>query len=241
MKGKLLLDESLDLTSRSVTIESERQLSKLENVLIYVFYIKEFPANIQVEVLAKCYPMLRDQVELMEQIAIMSDLDDRKDLLQTFYGISRYAAAAAIEAGLDPFDALKVLEIGRGLVMSIQYSYNKQPELDGIDLTVRDAYVTARKSLNQAIESQSSFHERLRCLKALQEARLKIRSNPGLKDFDKSLSKDVILELGSEGPIIVINVTDIRCHAIIVHQKEIRTILLLDVNEDILLNRSWEI
>jgi tetratricopeptide (TPR) repeat protein len=241
MKGKLLLDESLDLISQSMAIESERQLSKLENVMTYVQYIKEFPADIQVEVLAKCYPMLRDQVELMEQIAIMSNLDDRKDLLQTFYGISRYASAAAIESGLDPFDALKVLEVGRGLVMSIQYSYNKHPELDGIDHTVRDAYVTARKSLHEAIESQSSFHERFHCLTALQEARSKIRSYPGLEDFDKSLSRDVILELGNEGPIIVINVTDIRCHAIIIHQKNIRTVLLPDANEDILSERSWEI
>jgi hypothetical protein len=161
--------------------------------------------------------MLRDQVELMEQIAIMSNLDDRKDFLLTFYNISLYAAAATTDAGLDLFEALKVLEVGRGIVMSIQYSYTEHPELDGIERTTRDAYVTARKDLNQAIENQSLFHERLHCLKALQEARSKIRSNPGLKDFDKSLSKDVILKLGSEGPIIVINVTDIRCYVIIIY------------------------
>lgn len=77
MKGQLLLDESLDLITRSMTIGSEKQLSKLENVLTYVLYIKEFPRDIQVAVLAKCFLMLRAQVELMEQIAILSNVDDR--------------------------------------------------------------------------------------------------------------------------------------------------------------------
>lgn len=241
MKGKSLLDESLNLIIRSVATESERQLSRLENVITYVDYIKEFPAEIQPEILAKCYPMLRCQVELMERIALMSKLDDQQDLLQTCYGLSPYAAAAAIEASGDPFEALKVLEIGRGIGMSIQDNTNEYPELEGIDQNVRDAYVAARKNLTQAVGSESSFHERSHCLKKFLEARSDIQSNPGLEDFDKSLSKDAILDLCSEGPIIVINVTDIRCHAIIIQQREIRTILLVDANEDTLSARSWEI
>ena len=241
MRGKTLLEESLSLIIQSMKIESERQLSKLHDAMTFVLYIKEFPLEIQPDVLSKTFSILKDQVELMEQIAIMSNLEDRQDLLSTCYGLSRYAAAAVIEAKLDPFEALRLLEIGRGLVISIQFSYSDNEDLAGVDTLLRDAYVSARKNLNRAIEEGRPFHERQRLLTALQESRRSIRCRSGFEDFDKSLSKSAMMEMSSGGPIIVINVTDIKCHAIIINQNSIRAIPLPETNEDMLSERSWEI
>lgn len=240
-KRKVLLTDSLDLISQSTALQSESRLSTLQNILTYVLYIKEFPVDVQVEVLAKCHPMLKQQVELIKEIAVSSNLDDRKDIVQTSYGISRYAAAAAIEAGIDPYYALELLEMGRGLSMSLHSRSSGHYDLSSIDETLRDQYITIKQRLHQALEQQTPYHERLRYLEALQKSRSNIQSLSGFEYFDKFMSRDDLLELGNEGPIIVINVTDIRSHAIIIHEKTIRTIFLPDANEDYLSDRSWEI
>ena len=240
-KGISLLNEALGLMLRAISVDSERQLSKLDKSLSFVLYIKQFPLELQANILFKTYPLLKDQVELMEQIAIMSKPEDRQDLLSTYYGLPRFAAAAAIGANMDPFEALRLLEIGRGLVLSIQSSYGDNEDLVEVDTLLRDEYVTAREELNQAIDEEAPLHERQRLLSSLQTARFNIRALPGQQNFDKSLSKDAMVDLSSDGPIIVINVTDILCHAIMIQKNGIQVITLPDTNEETFSERSWEI
>ena len=241
-QGEKLQEEALKTLIQSMEIESNRTLSKLENVLTFVTYIRSFPTRDRGSMLADLYPLLKQCMELLQDITLMSLRDDLRDCLRTFYGLSRYAAAAAIESGASPLEALQLLEEGRGIAMSIQLDSNQ----DVADLKITDPmleiqYTEARAALTRSITQGDPFYERREKLRHLRDVQRKIRAQPGLADFNRALGEEKMKDLAHEGVIVVVNVTDLKCHALIITTTSVSVLPLPHLNEDELVDSSWVI
>jgi hypothetical protein len=239
--GEVLLDEALKYITKSMSIQGNRMLSGLENALTFVMYIKNIPKEPGKQLLGRCYEFLKSSIQLLRDISLISSQEDQRDNLTTFYGISRYAAAAALQAGADPYDALHILEEGRGIALSSQFDIQDMEDISSYDKALADRYVKARESFISAITNQDTFPERTEKLNHLRAIRDEIRAVPEFKHFSGVLGKDETVRLAEDGDIVIINVTDLRSDAIIISKGSIRAINLPYLDEDKLSEASWEI
>lgn len=240
--GEVLLDEAFKYITESMSFQGNRMLSGLENALTFVMYIKNIPKEPGKQLLGRCYVFLKSSIQLLRDISLMSSQEDQRDNLTTFYGISRYAAAAALQAGADPYDALHILEEGRGIALSSQFDTQQDMEdISSYDKELADRYAEARESFKSAITNQDAFHERTERLNHLRAIRDEIRAVPEFEHFYGVLGKNATVRLAEDGDIVMINVTDLRSDAIIISKGNIRAINLPDLDEDKLSEASWEI
>jgi CHAT domain len=114
-EGEDLLNDSVRFLADSTYAGGDRRISHLENVLTFVTYASNFPRGRREQILAMCANLLRSSVIILTEIYAESSIEDQEDSLTTFYGISRYAAAAILQAEKDPYEALVFLEKGRGV------------------------------------------------------------------------------------------------------------------------------
>ena len=163
-----------------------------------------------------------------------------KDLQQTLSqvsGLGTFAAAIALEAGRPPFEALKSLEEARCIISGLSMS----SRVDVSDLRDRDADLVAKydnlraqlelasKSLNLEGTYQHAKVHQQQLLQAVAGTEAEIRQQPGWESFKLPMTEDNIKELAVDGPVIVVNVTQIRCDAIVVTTKGINLVRLADM------------
>lgn len=239
-QGKNLQEAALNLMTQAIEIETDCMSTKLENTLTFVMYIRELPFDVRSPMLAGMFPLLQKCVELFQSTILMSIRDDQRDFIGLFYGLSTYAAAAVLEAEADPVQALQLLELGRAIAMSSRFDANR----DAADLKITDpalgeSYVKARNALTQSAAQSESFDERYEKLRRFQELQRQIRTRPGLADFDRPMGEEAMKELATEGAIVVINVTDLRCDAIIVTTDGISSLPLPNLDQVELSEESW--
>ena len=215
----------------------------IDHIMLFAESLSEYPHGPREELLAGLYPMLKKGVELLRDILYISLPDDRRQHLNTFYGLPRYAAAAALQSNASACEALQVLEQGRAVTMSMQLGLeDNEPEADEIPTSssVRK-YNKAKATLFRSVSDSEPFHERYTKLKAfydtLQDAQDDLPAEETLKYLDESYLK----LLASDAVKIVINITDIRCDAFIVAQSGITVLPLPNLVETELAERSWEV
>lgn len=165
---------------------------------------------------------------------------DKQHLLAQFYGLGTFAAAIALDAKASPYEAIRLLEIGRGVIINDLYRMRsdlsdlqqKHPQVAEEYINLRDQLHTPARRVDldnpAALTSQvSQRHD------AAQKLERKIQIIRGLPDFDRFLmapSEDEFKVAGTEGPIIIINVTIHRCDALIINKHELRSIPLPDLS-----------
>ncbi|MCJ1249958.1 hypothetical protein MMC30_007184 [Trapelia coarctata] len=240
-KGEALHDEALKLMTRSVEVPSNRSIIKLGNIYTFRMYIKELPIRNRRPFLGSLYPLLKRTVQLLQDAAFLSFEADRRDYLHTYYGLARYAAAAAIQAGVAPSEVLQLLETGRAVALSIALNSKLDIYPPDIEDTLLDkSYREAVAALNTSITQNEPLYDRQDKLKQLREVQGRI-GEQGMAGFDLALGEEAMKNLAKEGVIAVINVTDIRCDAILVDSTRIWTLPLPELTEEKLHGKSDEI
>ncbi|KAH8736878.1 CHAT domain-containing protein [Ilyonectria robusta] len=171
-------------------------------------------------------------IRLIPQLVLRSlDTSDKQHLISQVAGLACEAASAALGSGQRPEVALSFLEQGRGvLATSIQDVRADVLELRDKHPELAEKFTNVREELEQSntrkptdTNQQSSGPD---LDKYFDEILGQIRESPGFEEFLMAPSASRMQEAAGLGPIVVINVSVLRCDAIIVEQHQIRYVPL---------------
>jgi hypothetical protein len=165
---------------------------------------------------------------------------DKQHRLGQIAGLACDASAAALIVGRAPLVALNLLEQGRGVLAAslddmrtdILDLQAEHPELAQRFLDLRDKLqpLTTRRNLSLETSHITSLETQTyrRHLAGSELDRLiaEIQQQPNFESFLKPPSEGDILEAGKHGSIVVINVSQYRCDAILVERHRIQSIPL---------------
>ncbi|KAF4434686.1 30S ribosomal S17P [Fusarium acutatum] len=207
---------------------------------------------IQREEWEKASALLREAVLLLPKVSprFLSHTD-KQSLLSSLSGLTSMAAAAALSAHLGPYEALRLLELGRGLisgfVMDIRTDVSElelaYPDLakefdrlrdemgqlqSGIEVSTKeDDLATWQRKQEKFRKADEEFDELLG----------EVRGKFGFETFLLPPTEAELMEAATPDPIIVINVSFYRCDAFIIESTAIRKIELPDLSQSKL--RAW--
>jgi len=169
---------------------------------------------------------------------------DKQHRLSQVVGLACDATAAALHVGEAPLVALNLLEQGRGvLAASLEEMRVDILNLQRKHSELADQFVRLRDELELPVTRNTSFMDENRksSLHArasrrdvvdneLDELIVKIRKQPGFEDFLLPPSEGEMQATARCGPIVVINVSEYRCDALLVEQHQIRSLALSCLN-----------
>lgn len=160
-------------------------------------------------------------------------------------GLASDAAAVALNAGKQPSVALEFLELGRGvLAASLEELRTDVSELRQRYPELAEKFIRLRNELDLPVVNntlilnedptssswQAQANRRYEAGNELDELVADIRTRPGLDDFLCAPSEEETRAAARWGPIVIINVSEYRCDAILVEQHQIRSLALPDLN-----------
>ncbi|KAI2464029.1 CHAT domain-containing protein [Annulohypoxylon bovei var. microspora] len=165
---------------------------------------------------------------------------EQMDVLQDLAGVSRRACSAALNSGLPPSEALKLLESGRGVTTGylLEVRVNTLDSLQAhrfkeaiSELESHRYFVDGMKSLTRVSDLAqwaSEFQDYNDADRKLQDVITSIQSNPENKDFLGPPSLDDIKRILGEDIIVEVNASPERCDAFVIDKQhdEVGTIRL---------------
>ncbi|KAH8666199.1 CHAT domain-containing protein [Ilyonectria robusta] len=191
------------------------------------------------------YSSLKDWTQAYRTVSTLSSLiplvmarslenSDKQLIVTQFVGFASDAAAISLLAGESPYAALRLLETGRGLIMSsllglrsdIDDLKQDHPKLAEEYLKFRDQIDSVKGSLSNPAAAWLPVNQPEYRHNAAKELERVIKTVRGLPDFDSFLqepSEEDMRSAAAFGPIVVINVSQHRCDAIIVEADGIRS------------------
>ncbi|KAI1131604.1 CHAT domain-containing protein [Nemania abortiva] len=162
---------------------------------------------------------------------------DKQSPLADFAGLASMAAATALNSGKSAYDALRLFELGRGVIVSslVDMRVNLS-ELKQRHPNLAAKLASLRAELDSPSGSQTSSSGEI-CWESqpagLREANqkfseliIKIRAQPGFDNFLLPPTKDELMHMANRGPIVVINMSLYRCDAFLVERNQIRVLEL---------------
>lgn len=150
-------------------------------------------------------------------------------------GLASGAAAAALQAGQSPMADLQLLEQGRGIIgASLQDMRSDVQDLAEQHPHLAKRYRTLQSELDRRAEHgkttdaqpQASINRRHAAAKEFTELAAEIRKLPGYEDFMLSHTEDEIYKASESGPVVGINVSRLRCDALLVSDSQVRALEL---------------
>lgn len=196
--------------------------------------------------------LLHDAVLLLPNVTLRSlEHTDMQSLLAPQYGLARLAASTALSAGKLPWEALRLLELGRGVIAGLVMDLRADiSELSRADSLVAEKLASLRNELEsgsddqrrQSATSKTSSSPPWQVQQERQQKRdqadrelslliEKTRMLPGFANFLQPLTKEEMMGMASHGPMIVINMTPTRSDAFLVVEHGIRSIELPRLKE----------
>jgi tetratricopeptide (TPR) repeat protein len=151
------------------------------------------------------------------------EISDKQHLLIRFADLASEAAAAALRAGKTPFDAIQLLEAGRGVIArslnelrsDVSDLEQKYPELAREYINLRDQLDSVSTQTNENIQTTSRKYDAAQKFEKIVEA---IRSQPGFEHFFMAPSEGEIQAAASYGPIVILNTSFYGCDGLIIKQ-----------------------
>jgi tetratricopeptide (TPR) repeat protein len=142
--------------------------------------------------------------------------DDQQYALSRFNGIAASAAALAVSVGEGNFEALRLLELGRGVIISTELETSSDiTDLNSMHPGLATKFRALRDKLDVpqyprsdvvgAHTLSSSSPSRYAVSQELDEIIKSIRSQEGFKGFLLGPSIAELMELASEGPLVYLN------------------------------------
>ncbi|KAF2804948.1 uncharacterized protein BDZ99DRAFT_511473 [Mytilinidion resinicola] len=171
---------------------------------------------------------------------------DKQHLLSDIAGFACDATAIALQAGKSPLVALNLLEQGRGvLAASLEEMRTEILDLEASHPDLADKFVQLRDELQPSISqelsvadlnpgtsSQGYMNRHSAADRELDELILKIRQQPGFEDFLIPPSEEGMQNAARYGPIVVVNVSNHRCDALLITQHQIQSLALLRLKSE---------
>jgi tetratricopeptide (TPR) repeat protein len=178
--------------------------------------------------------------------------EDKQRLLESFAGLASEGAATALNAGREAYDALKLLEVGRGIIGGLLLEMRTDiSDLKDDYPALADEFVSLRDDLGgfnietSVSESVSAWKpdsvRRVEIDKRFNEVIAAIRTLPNFQNFLGPPSEKELQAAADRGPIAVINVTPNRCDAFLIECHQIRVLNLPDLYEEELHAKAVEI
>ncbi|KAI1359524.1 CHAT domain-containing protein [Xylaria arbuscula] len=157
----------------------------------------------------------------------------KQHLLTEVAGLSCDAVAFALMAEEKPCEAIRLLELGRGVIVSslgelrVDTYYLQQK-----DQRLAEKYNHARDQLDTSIYLTRQIDQRYAA------TILEIRKLPGFDRFLLAPSEDELKVAAIPGPIVVINASEYRCDALVVEKDGLRAIRLPDLHSSDIRDRA---
>jgi hypothetical protein len=161
---------------------------------------------------------------------------DQDSQLRTcqFSGLAADVCALMLQTGHHAFEALELLELGRGVIMGLLL--DDRSDISALRSSHPEkaaTYERLRSEVNISVQKFEDEHQRqgqlIRHLDAVKELGgciHEIRQLPEHRRFLLGPTPEQLKSWASEGPIVVVNITDIRSDAIIVTDSSIEFIEL---------------
>lgn len=156
-------------------------------------------------------------------------------------GLPSDAAAMALEAGKPPWEALNLLETGRGIILGASMEMRRDLfKLKVISPNHYEEYESLRQSLAESlvalpsegvgasVAEETSFRRRIQQYRQLEEVMTQIRAIPGLEDFNCLPPEAKLVEMAESGPVVSVLSSLYTDHtwAIIVSKNGIQPLFL---------------
>ncbi|KIL92418.1 hypothetical protein FAVG1_04829 [Fusarium avenaceum] len=187
----------------------------------------------------RAFVVVAEAISLVPKMIFRSSQhSDKLYVLSQLSGLASDAAAIALNAGKDLSAALCLLEMGRGVLTQSMEEMRadraslqvQHPELAKSLSQIRSALDDPLQYDKKSEDSESSWLEHSRRQKQADEqlANLldEIRKQPGFEDYLTPPSEADMKEAAKKGPVVVINVSQFRCDAIIVEPHQLRLLPL---------------
>jgi tetratricopeptide (TPR) repeat protein len=183
-------------------------------------------------------------VQLMPRVSPPSlAREDQQAQLKFLFGIPTRAANAALTAGYGAERALRVLEMGRGIIMGFVINCRSETtDLQAAHPALYEEFNLLRRELDstagfsakstglakelEELSAGSVSARRKRAAEQLEEVLAKIRTLEGFENFLLLPTGAEMRKMAEEGPIVVYASGIDRCDAIIVTADEIKSVCL---------------
>ena len=239
------------------TDDLERAITSIERAV----WMETAPPSIRLKAASSCSdlliaqkdynrakPILLAAVHLLPTISSRTlKRSDQQYNISQFANITSRAVALCLGDAEDPYKPLQLLELGRGILISLQLevrsdisvlaaSYpdlakNFQELRDRIDSPeTLDLSVIVGSSLTSnppsTVDPSKPIAERRALIKQFENLLRSIRSLQGFENFLQGPSKSELLSLAKDGPIVVFNVSELRSDAFLLEGNRIRQLQL---------------
>ena len=167
---------------------------------------------------------------------------DKEYGLKIHDGLASRAVYYALRAKKEPYEILRLLELGRGIIANFlmdlradtAYVEQQHPALVASFVSLRDeldkpAEKTALWVSSNALSFEVEDRKRRQADQRLKEVIQEIRAQPGMSDFLLPPSEDVFKAAAEFGPLIVVNADSFRCDALLIERHQIRVLNLPDL------------
>ncbi|KAF5724523.1 hypothetical protein FMUND_697 [Fusarium mundagurra] len=195
----------------------------------------------------KAYQAAQVIMSLLPQLITRShETSDKQHAAGSRAGMTCSAAAAALQADRPVFDALQILELGRGVVAKYGKDMLLGPlQLGQLSAKQADAYTHLRDGLRSSnipvLSSMgtsfqkhvSGLNKRYDLARELEELIVEIRKVPGFEDLWTAPTEAEMFDAAKNGPIVVINVSRARCDALLIENQLMRSLALPNITNDL--------
>jgi tetratricopeptide (TPR) repeat protein len=176
--------------------------------------------------------------EAIDLLPIMNnrslDRQDQQYVLSKFSGLISDACSLSLQIGDDAEEALKLLERGRGVIMSLLIEDRSDiSQVRALHPVQAALYDRIRIELSRSTQETGGFNapdhktrNRLALMAQFRECVDAIRQLPGFERFLLGPTSEELMSLAKQGPIAVVNVTDLRSDAFIISPSAIKCIEL---------------
>ena len=165
---------------------------------------------------------------------------DKQYLLASIAGLASDAAAVSLNAGHPPFDAIQVLELGRGVITgSLNEMRADISNLQRQHPEIAEEFIKLRNQLDaSAASTQCEVDQRYNASRTLEKLVKGIRAMPDFSRFLLAPTEDEIRTAADFGAIAIINVSDYRCDALIIERNQTRALPLRRLHKSDILDRA---
>jgi tetratricopeptide (TPR) repeat protein/CHAT domain-containing protein len=241
----------INLGRHSLFLDSSRELEALK-LFLQAWNCSNAPPLVRIRAATVSLQLLQEQknyssayelsieaIDLLPRVHNRSlSLQDQQYVVSLFSGLATDACSLALQTGEPPAKAVELLERGRGVILSLLMDdWNDLAKLKAAHPTLYAQHESLRVEVNKPISSVADRHTQQSALKRRYDAGIEIdklimeiRKQPGFEDFLLSPRRAELQDAASDGPIIVINVSNHRCDAILIEQHQIRSLALPNLN-----------
>jgi tetratricopeptide (TPR) repeat protein len=187
------------------------------------------------------YSLLREAVNLLPVLSPRSlKHTDKQHMLAEFAGLASMAAATALNARKDAYHALRLLELGRGVIAGLLMEMRgdisdlkqRHPSLADEFTSFRDKLdvpvdkTTSPISTNNTSSWESQVRRHREVDQKFSELITRIRAQSGFNNFLLPPTAVELMTAADPDPIIIVNLSSYRCDAFLIERDQIRVLEL---------------